>query len=212
MIVIHGNRYVYAALIALAFFLFGFWKWSQYISKPPIEKTIYLNIENHLAEEIVAPVSATYRLEFVFDRRGRSVQEISALSGELGGAEKTKDPGVGVPVHWSVKDAKSKRVISEHFEVTRGSSGWSDEEVTRDIEALNLPAGSYELHVDTQAVKPLADQSIEVRLKLDQKNSDTSAMTFYWIGSILYFIVAVPAMVVLSWIALMDTIRRARSR
>jgi len=86
----------------------------------------------------------TYRLEFYFATEGHPSKELIKIigNGSIGVNDKQ---GVKIPVSWEIESLSDGRCVSKQEVITKNSSAGLAGYYVRDIEAIGLNPGDYEL-------------------------------------------------------------------
>ena len=203
----HRIRWKLLVILALALVAFLFSTWSEYLQKPPLQESISLDPPSSIEREIRVPVPEQYALELEFSRDGHSVEEVKSLVGDL--IERTA--GIAVPIQWSISSVRSGNVVASGKSYSVGSSGWSNDSVSRSIATVRVEPGRYKFRAQIdEPVPELAKLSPKIVPSFNFKTATTWQMNVSTLGTfVIVFLFPVIAGPLLVWIVF-DLLRSLR--
>jgi len=183
---------------------------------PPVDQPLGLSPGGRVRETFRIFIEQRYELHLDFDRAGDESDELLTLIGGAGyrGTQPIQ-PGVHIPLRWSLREAGSGAPIAGADADTLGAMGWSMARVERDVAEFRLSPGAYSFEAEVlRDVPELAKLKCHLVVSLHHEVMKGYGIT---VGTVLlvpaYFVVgpaAVATAVILLALAIRDR-RRARS-
>lgn len=176
--------------------------WAHWLVTPPLDEPISIVARTTIDKAIDLPANDRYFLSLVFDRDGRSSDELSKLIGHSGMELIGAPLGIVIPISWELSNVDTGAIVASGNADTRGSNSWSNTEVGRLLQAVEVPSGSYKFRARIlRDVPEFAGVNTKIRLELIPKLAESWQMAVWWWGQLLSIFVALPAAVVLvAWL------------
>lgn len=177
------------AVFALALLArIGFEFWADDVQGEPLEDTpIAVASGGGLDTRIRLRVYDHYRMQLLFLIQGERRDRLRALlEAPVHRDGKQVSEGVVVPLHWSLSQIDSGRIVAQGECRTEGLDAWNSDAFWREAASFAAPPGWYRLQVRTvQPVPELAGVPTLINVGLRPKVSGSWQTEWAWFGRLL---------------------------